>query len=220
MGSSSSVPTEKPTLYMFAFSAPCRAVMMTAAAIGLEMKLKKIDLTKGEHMQEAYLKINPDHTIPTLEIGSFRLWESRAIMQYLVDQYSPNHNLYPRDPVKRAPIDRLIQYDIGTLYQAVRVYVYPQLLENKPADPEKAKDVEKCLDYLENLLKNRTYLVAAHLTIADLTITADLSMLEAMGWSFEKWPKVALWRETIRQEPWYAKTNIGLTEFMKARKPN
>jgi len=112
-------------------------------------------------------------------------------------------------------VDRLLQFDLGHIYKHVAVYIYPQLFEKKPADAEKAKEVEKVLDYLENLLKDRSYVAAAHLTIADLTITANLSMLETKGWSFDKWPKVSVWRESIRKEPWYAETNAGLGEFIK-----
>jgi len=218
MGSSASAPREKPTLYIFAFSAPCRAVMMTAKAINLDLNMKKVDLFKGEQNEEAFLRINPDHTVPTLVDGPLRLWESRAIMQYLVDKYAPDNHLYPRDPVQRAPIDRMIQVDISTIHKSVAAYIYPQILESKPADPEAAAGVEKALDYLEKTLKHQTYVAAAHLTIADLTITANLSLLEVKDWKFDKWPKVAIWRDLISKEAWYQETNKGLYDFINSKK--
>jgi len=217
MGSgASSSPKGKPTLYYFPFSAPCRAVMMTAKAINLPLEMKKVDLMKGEQKEEAFLKINPDHTVPTLVDGTFNLWESRAIMQYLVDKYSPNSTLYPRDPVHRAPIDRMLQFDLSNTYRYVGAYIYPQLFELKPADPEAAKKVEESLDYLENTLKAHPYIAGAQLTIADLTITANLSLLEVKQWDFTKWPRVVVWRETIRKEPWYGEVNVGVIDFIKS----
>jgi glutathione S-transferase len=210
MGSGAS--KAKPTLYMYPLSAPCRSVMMTALAIGTPLELKHIDLFKGEQKEEAYLKINPDHVVPTLVDGPLRLWESRAIMAYLIDQYSPNHNLYPRDPCKRAQVDRMLQYDLANL-GVVGEFMRPQFIESKPADPEKAAKVEKVLDYLENKLKEHDYIAAPHLTIADLSITAMLGMLEIKDWSFERWPKVSHWRQRIREEKWYAEANKGLLEF-------
>jgi len=215
MGSGASSNKGKPTFYYFPFSAPCRAVMMTAKSINLQLDMKKVDLMKGEHKEPEFLKINPDHTVPTLVDGSLRLWESRAIMQYLVDKYAPNSMLYPRDPVKRAPVDRMLQFDLSNTYRYVGAYLYPQIFESKPADPEAAKKVEESLDYLENILKDHPYVAGAHLTIADLSITANLSMLEVKQWDFTKWPKVSIWREMIRKEMWYDDANVGLIEFMK-----
>jgi len=213
MGSGAS--SSKPTLYYYPLSAPCRAVMMTAKSINLQLDMKLVDLLKGEQKGEAFIKINPDHTVPTLVDGSFRLWESRAIMQYLVDKFAPNNQLYPRDPVKRAPVDRMLQFDIANTYRYVGAYIYPQVFESKPADPEAAKQVEGALDYLENILKDSPYVAGPHLTIADLSITANLSMLELKQWDFSKWPKVVAWRDRIRKETWYGDANIGLIEFMK-----
>lgn len=39
-------------------SPPCRAVLIAAEAIGLQLELKKIDLSKGEHKTEEYIKVH------------------------------------------------------------------------------------------------------------------------------------------------------------------
>ena len=59
------------------------------------------------------MKLNPAHCIPTLVEGDFSLWESRAILQYLVNKYAPNSPLYPNDPKKRAVIDRTLNFDVS-----------------------------------------------------------------------------------------------------------
>lgn len=38
-------------------SAPCRAVLLTAQALGIELNLYKVDQIKGDHMKEEYLKV-------------------------------------------------------------------------------------------------------------------------------------------------------------------
>jgi len=205
MGSGASASKGKPTLYYFPTSAPCRAVMMTAKAINLEMDTKKLDLMAGAQNEPDFLKINPDHTVPTLVDGSLHLWESRAIMQYLVDRFAPNNPLYPRDPVQRAPVDRMLQYDLANTYRYPAAYIYPQLFQNQPADPEKEKQVETALDYIENLLKDHPYVTGARLTIADISITANLGILDAKQWDWAKWPKITAWRAVIRKETWFSK---------------
>lgn len=39
-------------------SAPCRAVQMTAAAVGAKLNLKLTDLMSGEHLTPEYLKVS------------------------------------------------------------------------------------------------------------------------------------------------------------------
>lgn len=46
---------------------------MTAKALGIEFILKNLDLFKEEHMTPEFLKINPQHTIPTLVDNGFSM---------------------------------------------------------------------------------------------------------------------------------------------------
>lgn len=217
MGSGASVKKETPTLYVYHLSPPCRAVIMAAKFIGLQPNLKVVNLLKEEQKEESFLKINPDHTVPTLVIdGVITLWESRAIMQFLVDYYAPNHAIYPRDPVKRARIDRMLQYDLWAVFTNVRAYLLPQVQEKKDPDPEKEQEVIKVLDYIENILKDSKFVAGSDVTIADLSITANLSLLEIIGWDFERWPKVNRWRASIRLAvALYDEINSAVLEFTK-----
>lgn len=44
-------------LYYIGGSAPCRAVLLAAKAVGVDLNLKTIDLMKGEQMTPEYLKV-------------------------------------------------------------------------------------------------------------------------------------------------------------------
>lgn len=39
-------------------SPPCRSVLLTAKALGLELNLKTLDLHHGEHMKPEFLKVS------------------------------------------------------------------------------------------------------------------------------------------------------------------
>ena len=84
-----------PDLYYMDLSAPCRAVQMTAAQLGVELNLKVVNLFAQEQLQDSFLAINPQHVIPTLVDGDFKIWESRAICAYLVRKYGKDSKLYP-----------------------------------------------------------------------------------------------------------------------------
>lgn len=47
----------RPVLYTLELSPPCRAVLLAAAAIDLDLETREMDLFTGEHMKEEFLKV-------------------------------------------------------------------------------------------------------------------------------------------------------------------
>uniref|UniRef100_T1GRU6 GST N-terminal domain-containing protein n=1 Tax=Megaselia scalaris TaxID=36166 RepID=T1GRU6_MEGSC len=119
-------------LYYLPGSAPCRSVLMTAKAVGVELNLKRLDLSSGEQMKPEFLKINPQHTIPTLVDKDFVLWESRAILGYLADQYGKDESLYPKDPKRRALINQQITIRCCRNVESLHFEVYPSVTGATP----------------------------------------------------------------------------------------
>lgn len=75
-------------------------------------------------MTPEFLKLNPQHTIPTFVDGETVLWQSHAIMTYLVDKYGkPNHPLYPTDLAIRAKIQQHLYFESGVLFARFRKLV-------------------------------------------------------------------------------------------------
>lgn len=50
--------TSKPILYYIDASPPSRSVLLTAAAIGLELDLKVVDLMNGEQLTPEFIKVH------------------------------------------------------------------------------------------------------------------------------------------------------------------
>ena len=61
--------------YYLIISAPCRAVMLTAKALNIELNKKVVNVLQGDQMKQEFLAINPQHCIPTLVDGDLKLWE-------------------------------------------------------------------------------------------------------------------------------------------------
>lgn len=76
-------------LFYMAVSPPARAVELTLMLAKADFKITEIDLFKGEQNSPEFLAINPAHCIPTLKDGDFVVWESRAIMQYVMNKFAP-----------------------------------------------------------------------------------------------------------------------------------
>lgn len=101
---------------------PCvRSVFTVAAALGLELEYKLVDLTKHENRLPEFMEINPVHSVPVLEDAGRYILDGHAIITYLVDQYgSSNQHLYPKDPFERAMVDQKLHFDSGILYIRLR----------------------------------------------------------------------------------------------------
>jgi maleylpyruvate isomerase len=60
-------------------------------------------LRKGEQRDPAYLAINPQGLVPTLDDGGIILTQSLAIIEWL-DEIHPEPPLLPQDPLRRAKV--------------------------------------------------------------------------------------------------------------------
>lgn len=107
-------------LYHFPFSGPSRGALFAARSIGVPVEVEIVDLFKKEQMKGSFLKINPQHCVPTLEDDGFVLWESHAIACYLADKYGKDDQWYPKDLKQRALVDQRLYFDSSSLYVKIR----------------------------------------------------------------------------------------------------
>ncbi|XP_039966600.1 glutathione S-transferase 1-1-like [Bactrocera tryoni] len=161
-------------------SGPCRAVLMTAQAIGVELNKIPVDLRKGEHLTPDYIKINPQHTVPTLVDNGFSVWDSHAIMIYLVEQHATSDSLYPACPQKRGLINQRLYFDVD-LYSVFWSYCSSAILKKSPYDPEILEKLKKQLELFYTLLAGNEFAVGGSLTLADLSLLATVTTLDVFS---------------------------------------
>src|SRR5262245_34064129 len=114
-------------LYMHPVSTTSRAVLLCVHDNKLPIEEQVVDLMKGEHYQEPYISMNPNHMVPMLEDGDFRLTESATINRYLAGRFEL-HALYPADLRKRVKIDEMLDW-FNTQFNRDYAYGlnYPQI---------------------------------------------------------------------------------------------
>ena len=71
------------SIEIFAFPPSPRAFKAIALAshLGLDVTVRPLDFSKGEHKAPDYVALNPNGMMPTLRDGGYVLWEANAIMQ-------------------------------------------------------------------------------------------------------------------------------------------
>jgi glutathione S-transferase len=75
--------------------------MWAVGELGLAHERIDIGGAFGKNNEPAYLAMNPNGLVPTLEEDGFLLWESNAIVRYLASRYGPGQ-LEPSDLQERA----------------------------------------------------------------------------------------------------------------------
>jgi glutathione S-transferase len=206
-------------LYYHPASTTSRPIMLFAAESGLEMDFQVVDIMSGEHLQPAYLAINPNHQVPLLEDGDFRLTESSAILKYLAEKIASP--AYPTDLRMRARINERMDWFNTGLYRDLGYgFVYPQVLAHhrRPSDEQqagalawgkaKARGWLKILD--ENLIGPRNaYLCGNEITVADYFGAPLLTLGEVIRCDYSTYPNVCRWLGKIKALPSWPKVNEG-----------
>lgn len=164
----------------------------------------------------ASLQINPQHVIPTLVDNGFALWESRAIIVYLIEKYGKNDALFPKDPKTRAVVNQRLYFDMGTLYQKFADYYYPQVFAKQPADPEKFKAIETAMGFFETFLTGSEYAAGSQMTVADIALVATISSYDVAKFDLTKYSNVSRWYELCKKTvPGWETNWAGCQEFAK-----
>ncbi|XP_065339778.1 glutathione S-transferase 1-like [Cloeon dipterum] len=207
-------------LYVMEVSPPNRAVLLCIKALELDVNMKPINLVAQEQLKPEFVKINPQHTLPTLEDDGFVIWDSHAICGYLVNKFATDDSLYPKDPQKRAVVDQRLHFDSGVLFPRLVDITFPLfVLKCGEIPEEKRKRVFDAYEFLEKFLGDSDYLAGNLFTIADMCCIATVSSLEeALRVPADDYPKVKAWIQRCRDNlPGYNEANqAGLDIFKGA----
>ncbi|KAH8246896.1 hypothetical protein KR032_002986, partial [Drosophila birchii] len=177
----------------------CRTVIMVAKALGLELNKKIVKITEGDNLKPEFLKLNPQHTIPTLVDNGFSIWESRAIVVYLVEKYGKDDNLFPKDPKQRAVINQRLYFDMGTLHDSFIKYYYPFIRTGKLGPAENFKKIETAFEFLNTFLEGQVYVAGNQFTVADIAILSSVSTFEIVEFDISKYPNVSRWYASAKK---------------------
>ncbi len=197
-------------LYHFPYSPNSRRVLATAIHLGIRLDLEYVDLAKGGQMKPRYVKLNPNHMIPTLVDGDFVLWESTAIMQYLADT-KPRNDLYPTDVKTRADVNRWLAWNIAHWGTACGFFIYERLAKKlrglgEPDPVEIAKGTERFHRFagvLSRHLKKRAWMVGEGITLADYAVGSYLDLAAPAGYPMAGYAAISRWyAELSEQEAW------------------
>ncbi|XP_034102763.1 glutathione S-transferase 1 [Drosophila sulfurigaster albostrigata] len=204
----------KLVLYGVEASPPVRACKLTLNALGLQYEYRLVNLLAGDQFNKEYTLKNPQHTVPVLDDHGKYIWDSHAIMAYLVRKYAKSDELYPKDFHKRAVVDQRLHFESGVIFQGcIRNIAHPVFRLNETEVPRAKIDaIYEVYAFLEAFLGTTTaaqkYLCGNSLTIADYSVVSSVSSLVGLAAiEQDKYPKLSGWLERMEQLPDYQSNN-------------
>ncbi len=184
-------------------------VRIFLAEKGIDVPLVQVDLREGEQLGDAFREINPDCTVPVLELDDgTRISEIFAICQYLESQF-PEPAMMGRDALEKAMVSmwnsKIEQNGIAALAETLRnrakgmqdrALPGPVSLPQIPELVERGrKRAEAFFDRLDGQLDNNEFVTGDQFTMADITAFV---MVQFAGWS-----KIGIQKRQKNLQRWF-----------------
>jgi len=162
-----------------------------------------------------FTRVNPLGLVPTLRTDNgLVLTENAAILQYVADHF-PQAGMSAADGTERSRLHQWLCF-IGTeLHKALFVPLLDKKAPQEMKDYVLARNLSR-LDYLENYLKGRDYLLD-HFSVADAYLVTVINWTMATPpVELAKWPTLKAYYDRLRARPSIAKAIAEEFELYKA----
>jgi glutathione S-transferase len=186
--------------------------------IRLILAEKKLDFTAEiERFWERrpdYIKLNPSGQVPTLiDLNGSVIADSMAISEYLEDGY-PERPLIGEGLIQRAEVRRLVGWFDGKFAQevSIKLLMEKSIKRHLPSEAGAGPNstsirgakmaIHPYLEYISWLVDRRNWLAGDDFSLADITASAHLSIVDYMGdvlW--DKHPVAKDWYARIKSRP-------------------
>ncbi len=186
-----------------------RAVLMGLEEKRLGWRLQP--LAPGSSKSPEHLARHPFGRVPAVEHGDFQFYETQAVLRYL-ERIQPEPSLTPSDPRQAARMDQLMGVNDWYLFaHALGPIGFPRVVAPRigfPVDDSKVAEAmpraEICVREIARLLGDKPFLAGDTLSLADLMVAPQLSMLmecEEGRRLMAPHPALSAWLERMEQRP-------------------
>lgn len=194
-------------LYGYWRSTPSWRVRIALAWKGVAFETAPVNLLKDEQRGAAYLQVNPQGRIPTLEIDGLRLVQAPAILEYL-EETRPDPPLLPKDPAGRARVRAmaaLVACDIVPLQNLITAR---RLRSQFGADDAGVAEwnrsfIDAGLSELERQAGEHggRFLYGDAFSLADVHLVTQIYAARRFGAAVDDWPRLQAVEAACRELP-------------------
>jgi glutathione S-transferase len=155
-------------------SSNVQKVLWCCGELGVKFTREDYGGPFGKTKEAAYLALNPNALVPTIDDDGFILWESNSILRYLANKQGGSP-LYPADPKRRADVERWMDWQLSTMGPAITpmfLQLYrtaPEKRDHAAVEASRLKTAEAC-GILDRQLAGKAFITGDAFTYADLAL--------------------------------------------------
>ncbi len=191
------------TLHGHPFSRAHR-VMWMLKELALPFSHVPTDFRGGATRTPEHLAINPNGRVPALVDGDLVLFESLAINLYLARRYGGP--LAPADVAEDALATQwsfwvATEVEKPLLLAAANLMLFAQASRDADQAALAIKKLDRPLKVLEAQVAARPYLLGDRFTVADLNVSAVMTLIPITGVPMGDYPNLAAWLDRCLERP-------------------
>jgi glutathione S-transferase len=182
-----------------------RKVVWAAQEAGVPFERVDAGLAFGIVDTPAYRALNPNGLVPLIDDGGFVLWESNAIVRYLLASYAPGA-LYPNDLQRRFDAEHWMDWQQTTLNRASGA-AFVQWIRTPPERRDSAAiaasvaATEPLLAQLDAHLAQHAHMAGEHFTMADIPIACEIHRWWGLPQQHPDYPHIQAWYRRMQARP-------------------
>jgi len=193
--------------------------------LGLTYESIYLDFSKNEQKAPEFTKYNPNGRIPAIidhENNDFVLWESGAIITYLVEKYDAEHKISASTDNEKYEQLQWLMFQMsgqGPYFGQSAWFQYSSKEKHPDAIERYNNEIRRVLGVLDGVLATRDYLVGGRCTIADIAFVpwnAGVPAFLIPGLDLDKeFPHMAKWHKRVTDRDALKKVQAVRAGFMK-----
>jgi glutathione S-transferase len=191
-------------------SSNVRKALWAAEELGLAYEAIDAGGAFGVVDTPEYRAMNPNGRVPVIEDEGLVLWESNAIVRYLLARHAPDSAWYPADPRARATADKWMDWTSSSFAGPFRTVFWGVL--RTPAEKQDwaainaaIKECDELLNMADHALISQPYLSGNEIGMGDIPLGSFIYAWFEMPIERAPQPHLQAWYERLKQRPAYQK---------------
>ena len=192
--------------------------------LGLEYRLKPVDIGKGEQFTAEFLAISPNNRMPAIVDHDVKgepvtVFESGAIMFYLAEKTG---QFMPAGALGRKETLEWLFWQVGNqgpMAGQLSHFVNYAPGEHPYSHQRYANEYDRCLGVLERRLEGREYILGDY-SIVDMICWPWVLIAKPLGQPLDAFPNVSRWRQAVKARPAVQRAVDLGKEFRRSAPPS
>ncbi|MFH0024834.1 glutathione S-transferase family protein [Pseudomonas fluorescens] len=191
-------------------SSNVRKALWAAEELGLAYEAIDAGGAFGVVDTPEYRAMNPNGRVPVIEDEGLVLWESNAIVRYLLARHASDSAWYPADPRTRATADKWMDWTTSSFAGPFRTVFWGVL--RTPAEKQDwtainaaINECDELLNMADHALISQPYLSGNEIGMGDIPLGSFIYAWFEMPIERAPQPHLQAWYERLKQRPAYQK---------------